>query len=97
MNPNRTLFCDMDIELLKVCVCGSNLPCLFFCCKYPETCKRRVDSVGNSAVYIEQIIYCMACSSSEDTCHNHRQVMINQKCLELHRLFNLFYNDLQDL
>ena len=87
---NRTLICDMDVELLKECVCESRQPCLFFCSKYPNTCKRKVDGK-------EQLIYCMNCSSSEDTCHDHRQMMINQKCLELHREFNLVYNDLHDL
>ena len=70
-----TLAGKIDIDKCQVCSCGSNLPAIYFCRKYPNPCNG-------------QIIYCSECSSNEKTGHDHSTMLVNHKCFLLHTDFS---------
>ena len=97
MNIGATLG-DLDLSKLSACSCGRNEAALYFCTRYPNTCKRKIpQKEGQEPEYVEQLVYCMLCGTDEDSCHDHKQTIVNVKCQQTHQEYGQVYNSIQQL
>ena len=89
---------DLDLSKLSACSCGRNEAALYFCTRYPNTCKRKIaQKEGQEPEYVEQLVYCMLCGTDEDSCHDHKQTIVNVRCQQTHQEYGQVYNSIQQL